>query len=153
MKKQVALLVLFLMSCKQGASFDANVQDVAQKKSGVTALTTLDLTSETQYAAISDYFRTISDLALSLKTDPNAKTYLEAQTKGKQLSGFCSRFILTVAEWRSLNSQCIVGGSYLCPDEVREYSTIVHVIEGSLPAPLKKEFNNNLECSKWATVN
>jgi len=152
MKKLITISFLFLVSCKHGASFDDNVQEIEKKKSLVSAITTLDLTSETQYASVSDYFRTVADLALSLKTDPKAKTYLEKQAKAKKLSGFCSKYILTTTEWQSLNDQCIIDGNYLCPDEVREYPTIIHVIAENLPTSLKKDFDADTECAKWKSI-
>src|SRR5205823_3071544 len=128
MKKHTLLSFLFVVSCKQGVSFNETVSQLEKQKSAVAAISTLDLKSQSQYSSIVDYFRTVTDLALSLKTEPNAKSYLENQFKSMKLKDFCAKYVLTTTEWLTLNGQCTSSGIYLCPEEVRNYPAVLQVV-------------------------
>ena len=155
MKMQIilfALSILFIISCKSGASFDNNLLDIEMKQKKVVAITALDLTSAEHYAALSAYFREVTELALSLKSDVKAQEYWASQVKANKLSGFCAKYVLTLPFWENLNRQCSVDGHYLCPDELKEYPAVLGTVLKNSPQSLKNDFAADAECSKWKLI-
>ncbi|OFZ12194.1 MAG: hypothetical protein A2Z20_11285 [Bdellovibrionales bacterium RBG_16_40_8] len=154
MKKlgSIILLSFFLMSlpaCKEGASFNENLKEVAVKLKNVEAITSLDLVSTEHYAAMTDYFRTVTDLAVSLKSDAKARKYWATRVKKHKISDFCAKYVLTATAWHNLNDQCTIDGHYLCPDEVREYPAILNAVLSNSPQSLKDDFYADDRCSGW----
>lgn len=153
MKKRILLTAFFgliILSCKEnGLSFDENLKNIEEKQKNVLAIGTLDLTSADHYRALSDYFRTVGDLAVTLKSDPKAQKYWANQVKKNRITDFCSKYVLTFEQWQNLNSQCVISGHYLCPDEVREYATILRSVLKNSPESLRNDFARERGCAQW----
>lgn len=156
MKKRI-LFIIFLsamvLSCKEnGLSFEEDLKNMEDKQKSVLAIRALDLTSADHYKALKNYFRTVGDLAISLKSDPKAQKYWANQLKKNKITGFCSRYVLTYEQWQNLNNQCTISGHYLCPDEVREYSIILKSVLRDSPESLRDDFARDRGCAQWNSV-